>query len=451
MDDRTVGAKTESPDDTFLRDRTALRDDRSKFPEVKTKPGSRLRPIVLIGATILLGLGIYRISTAILTPKESTTEPQNAPQPVRVATIGTGDIKIVVTGLGAVTPIANVTVRTQVNGQLLEVGFKEGQLVKKGDFLAQIDPRPFQLAQTQFEGQLIHDQGLLDQARVNLVRFQTLLKQNSIARQQADDQAFLVTQDEGSVKTDQAQIETQKLNLLYAHIVSPINGRVGLRLVDAGNYVQTSDANGLAVITQLQPISVIFVVPEDDIPEIQAATRAGTPLEVTAYDRANVTRLSVGKVATLDNQIDPTTGTVKLRADFDNLDNKLFPNQFVNARLLIKSLHGAVTVPSSAVQHGAPGTFVYVVGADDTVSVRTLVLGPLDGGMYAVTTGLTPGERVVVDGIDRLRDGAQVLITAGGDESHSQAAPPADSETPAKPGTPGNARGNRQHGQPNQP
>ena len=451
MDDRTVGAKTEAPDDTFLRDRTALRDDRSKFPEVKTKPGSRLRPLVLIGAAILLGLGIYRVSTAILTPKESTTEPQNVPQPVRVATIGTGDIKVVVTGLGAVTPIANVTVRTQVNGQLLEVGFKEGQLVKKGDFLAQIDPRPFQLAQTQFEGQLIHDQGLLDQARVNLVRFQTLLKQNSIARQQADDQGFLVTQYEGSVKTDQAQIETQKLNLVYAHIVSPINGRVGLRLVDAGNYVQTSDANGLAVITQLQPISVIFVVPEDDIPEIQAATQAGTPLEVTAYDRANVTRLSVGKVATLDNQIDPTTGTVKLRADFNNLDNKLFPNQFVNARMLIKSLHGAVTVPSSAVQHGAPGTFVYVVGADDTVAARTIVLGPLDGGMYAVTTGLTPGERVVVDGIDRLRDGAKVLISAGGDESHSQAAPPADNETPAKTGTPGNAHGNRQHGQPNKP
>ena len=449
MDDRTVGAKTETPDHALLRDPPALRVDRSKFPEVKAKPGSRLRPLVLIVIAILLGLGIYRGATAIRAPKESTTEQQNTtPPPVRVATVGTGDIKVVVTGLGTVTPIANVTVRTQVNGQLLQVGFTEGQLVKKGDFLAQIDPRPFQLAQTQFEGQLIHDQGLLDQARVNLVRFQTLLKQNSIARQQADDQAFLVTQYEGSVKTDQAQIENQKLNLIYAHIVSPIDGRVGLRLVDAGNYVQTSDANGLAVITQLQPISVIFVVPEDDIPEIQAATRAGLPLEVTAYDRANVNRLSVGKVATLDNQIDQTTGTVKIRADFDNSDNKLFPNQFVNARLLLKSLHAAVTVPSSAVQHGAPGTFVYVVGPDDTVSVRTITLGPLDGDMYAVTSGLKPGDRVVVDGIDRLRDGAKVMISAGGEEPHGQAAPAAESEPPAKTGTPGNTRSKHQ---PNKP
>ncbi len=449
MDDRTVGAKTETRDHALLRDPLALREDRSKFPEVKAKPGSRVRPLVLIVIAILLGLGIYRGATAIRAPKESITEQQNtAPPPVRVATVGTGDIKVVVTGLGTVTPIANVTVRTQVNGQLLQVGFTEGQLVKKGDFLAQIDPRPFQLAETQFEGQLIHDQGLLDQARVNLVRFQTLLKQNSIARQQADDQAFLVTQYEGSVKTDQAQIENQKLNLIYAHIVSPIDGRVGLRLVDAGNYVQTTDANGLAVITQLQPISVIFVVPEDDIPEIQTATRAGLPLEVTAYDRANVNRLSVGKVATLDNQIDPTTGTVKIRADFDNLDNKLFPNQFVNARLLLKSLHATVTVPSSAVQHGAPGTFVYVVGPDDKVSVRTITLGPLDGGMYAVTSGLKPGDRVVVDGIDRLRDGAKVMISAGGEEPHGQAAPGAESEPSAKTGTPGNTRSKHQ---PNQP
>ncbi|MGB6176445.1 MAG: efflux RND transporter periplasmic adaptor subunit, partial [Methylocella sp.] len=249
-------------------------------------------------------------------------------------------------------------------------------------------------------------------------------------RQQAEDQVFLVKQYEGSVKLDQAQIDNQKLNLIYARIVSPIDGRIGLRLVDPGNFVQTTDP-GLVVIAQMHPITVIFVVPEDDIPEIMAAMRAGRALEVTAYDRANVAPLSVGKVEALDSQIDPTTGTVKLRANFDNLDDKLFPNQFVNARLLIKSLRGVVTVPSSAVQHGAPGTYVYVVGANDTVSARTVNLGPLDGAMYAVTSGLAPGERIVVDGADRLRDGAKVLTAAEGSNGGGTA-PPADAVATGK-------------------
>jgi multidrug efflux system membrane fusion protein len=432
MDDRTHGAKIEASDDMLLRDDgTGLREDRAMPPSTKAKPRSRLRPIFLLGIAVLLGLGIYRITGTFRAPRDSGRGQETAPQPVGVATIGTGDIKVVVTGLGTVTPIATVTVKTQVNGQLLEVAFMEGQMVKKGDFLAQIDPRPFELAKSQLEGQLIHDQGLLDQARKNLARFQTLLKQDSIARQQAEDQAFLVKQNEGTVKTDQAQIDMQKLNLIYAHIVSPIDGRVGLRLVDPGNYIQTSDS-GLAVLTQLHPISVIFVVPEDDIPPIMAAVRAGMALEVTAYDRANVTPLSVGKVKALDSQIDPTTGTVKLRAYFDNLDDKLFPNQFVNARLLIKSLRGAVTVPSSAVQHGAPGTYVYVVGADDTVSARAIELGPLDGAMFAVNAGLSPGDRVVVDGADRLRDGAKVLVSAADGSNSGGTARPADAAAPGK-------------------
>jgi membrane fusion protein, multidrug efflux system len=425
MDDRTHGAKTEASDDMLLRDDgIGLREDRAMPPGTKARPGSRLRPIFLVGIAVLLGLGIYRITETLRAPRDSGRGQETAPPPVGLATIGTGDIKVVVTALGTVTPLATVTVMTQVNGQLLEVGFKEGQSVKKGDFLAQIDPRPFQLTEAQFEGQLVHDQGLLDQAKMDLARFQILVKQNSIARQQAEDQVFIVKQDEGLVKTDQAQIDMQKLNLIYAHLVSPIDGRVGLRLVDPGNYVQTSNITGLAVVAQMHPITVIFVVPEDDIPEIMAAMRAGRALEVTAYDRANVTPLSVGKVEALDSQIDPTTGTVKLRANFDNLDDKLFPNQFVNARLLIKSLRGVVTVPSSAVQHGAPGTYVYVVGADDKVSARTIDLGPLDGAMFAVNAGLSPGERVVVDGADRLRDGAKVLVsTADGSNGGGTARP----------------------------
>jgi multidrug efflux system membrane fusion protein len=445
MDDRTHGAKIEASDDTLLRDdRPGLREGKVTPPGTKPKPESRLRPIFLLGVAVLLGLGIYRITGTFRAPRDSGRGQETAPQPVGVATIGTGDIKVVVTALGTVTPIATVTVKTQVNGQLLEVGFQEGQSVKKGDFLAQIDPRPFHLSQVQFEGQLIRDQGLLDQARKNLVRFQMLVKQDSIARQQADDQAFLVKQSEGTVKVDQALIDAQKLNLTYARIVSPIDGRIGLRFVDPGNYVQTSDS-GLAVVAQVHPITVIFVVPEDDIPEIMAAMRAGRALEVTAYDRANVTPLSVGKVEALDSQIDPTTGTVKLRANFANLDDKLFPNQFVNARLLIKSLHGAVTVPSSAVQRGAPGTYVYLLGADDKVSARSVDLGPLDGAMFAVNAGLSPGDRVVVDGADRLRDGAKVLVSAADGSSNGGAtARPPDAVAPREkrlPSQHSNARG----------
>jgi membrane fusion protein, multidrug efflux system len=431
MDDRTSRAKAEVPDITRFRDKTpGFPGEWPGLPETKVKPRARLRILIAFGIFALLAFAIYRVTTAPQTPAGPGNNQKSAPQPVAVATTGTGDIRVIVNALGTVTPIATVTVKTQVNGQLLNVGFNEGQTVRRGDFLAQIDPRPFEAAKAQAEGQLVHDQGLLDQARIDLARYQTLLKQDSIARQQAEDQIYLVKQYEGSVKSDQAQIDTQKLNLIYAHIVSPVDGRIGLRMVDPGNFVQTTDP-GLAVVTQMHPISVIFIVPEDDIPPIMDAIHAGRALEVSAYDRANVTPLSTGKVVALDSQIDQTTGTVKLRADFDNLDDKLFPNQFVNARLLVNTLKGIVTIPSRAVQYGAPGAYVYVVGADDKVSARAIELGPEDGSMFAVKSGLAAGERVVVDGADRLRDGAKVLIASGEAPKAEASAKAAKSRGPA--------------------
>jgi membrane fusion protein, multidrug efflux system len=330
--------------------------------------------------------------------------------PVVADTAQKGDIDITLNGLGTVTPLATVTVRTQINGQLTEVGYTEGQPVKKGDFLAQIDPRPYQAALEQAEGTMARDQGLLDQARMDLKRYETLAKTNAVPRQQYEDQIYLVKQNEGSVKTDQAAIDTQKLNLAYCHIVSPVTGRVGLRLVDPGNYVQTSDASGLVVVTQLQPITVIFTVAEDYVPQIQKRLHANATLPATAFDRSGTIKLATGALMTLDNQIDPTTGTLKLKAQFPNEDDSLFPNQFVNIQLLVDVLHDATIVPTSAIQRGAPGTFVYLLNADNTVSVRPVELGPSREDRVAVKSGLAPGDRVVVDGADKLREGAKVVL-----------------------------------------
>ena len=382
-------------------------------PWVKAPPRSRWRIGVGVVVLLVLGFAIYEAVHWVRTATPPGGRfPQGAMQTVGAATAALGDVRVILNELGTVTPLATVTVQTQINGQLTDVGFTEGQLVKKGDFLAQIDPRPYEYLKEQYEGQLAHDQGLLAQAQMDQKRYETLAQQNSIARQQAEDQVFIVQQYAGSVKQDQGLVDAQALNIAYCRIVSPITGRVGLRLVDPGNYVQTTNTGGIAVITQLQPISVVFTLPEDDLPEIMPQFTAGTPLIVTAYDRANLRQLAVGKVLAIDNQIDTTTGTVKVKAQFDNENNTLFANQFVNVRLLVKTLQNAVTVPTSAIQRGAPGTYVYVINADNTASVRQVSTGAVDGNITAINSGLSAGERVVTDGTDRLRDGVKVTVAS---------------------------------------
>jgi len=356
----------------------------------------------------------------------------NGAMPVVAATAAKGSIDIVYSGLGTVTPLATVTVRTQISGQIMRIAFTEGQIVKQGELLVEIDSRPYERQRDNAQGQLLRDQALLKNAYLDLARYKTLVAQDSIPRQQLDTQESLVHQLEGTVKSDQAMVDTATLNIDYCHIIAPVGGRVGLRQVDAGNYVQPGDANGLVILTQLEPITVIFTLPEDNLPVVMKRLHAGATLTAEAWDRSLSTKLATGTLITVDNQIDTTTGTVKLRAQFDNKDGSLFPNQFVNIRLIADTLQNATIIPVAAVQRGAPGTFVYLVNADDTVSVRPVELGPSEGERVAVTSGLAPGDNVVVDGSDKLRDGAKVT--------------PRTTETPAAPPAKGQG-GQRKRGQ----
>jgi multidrug efflux system membrane fusion protein len=336
----------------------------------------------------------------------------NAPMPVVAATARNGDMPIVVNGLGTVTPVATVTVQSQISGQITAIAFKEGQPVKPGDFLIQVDPRPYQVALEQAQGALARDQALLANARIDQARYQTLFAQDSIAEQQLATQKALVAQDEGTVKADQGQVDAARLNLVYCHIVSPIGGRVGLQQVNLGNYVTPSEANGLVVVTQLKPITVVFTLAEDQIPALLKQLHAGKTLQVTAYDRSHTTRIATGSLAAIDSQIDTTTGTIRLKASFANDDESLFPNQFVNVDLLLDTLHDATLIPQAAVQRGAPGTYVYVVKPDNTVSLRKVRVGPGDAASVTIAAGLQAGDIVVVDGADRLKEGAKVLLPA---------------------------------------
>src|SRR6516225_9261963 len=419
----------------------------------KSPRRSRFRTLLwLLLVAAIVGAAVWYFPRPDTQQKNAGRNQFGGPVPVGVAPVEKGDMPVTLSQLGTVIPLAIVTVKTQISGYLMQVGFREGQMVKAGDFLAQIDPRPYQVALAQAEAQLAKDQALLKNAQLDLVRYNTLVAQNSVATQTRDTQVSLVAQDHAAIKTDQAQVDAQKLNLVYAHIVSPVTGRVGLRQVDAGNYVQTSDANGIVIVTQLQPISVIFTLPEDNLQAVLKQLHAGASLAATAYDRTGTTELGKGHLETVDNQIDTTTGTVKLRAIFDNEQEILFPNQFVNVQLLVDTLNNTNIVPTAAIQHGAPGAFVYVVKPDQTAAVQKVKLGPGDGQRIAVLDGLQPGEKVVVDGSDRLREGAKITLAATSnptgtapnakqDKGQPQAAagqetsPSVDPQAPAAPGS----------------
>jgi multidrug efflux system membrane fusion protein len=377
----------------------------------KTEPSRRWLWLSLC-VFLVLGLGAYFLWSRIADAKSANAAKATAkgppPTPVVAAISHKGDIGVYYSGLGAVTPLATVTVRTRVDGQLMSVRYREGDTVHKGDLLVEIDDGPYQAALTQAEGQLMRDHAALENARIDLVRYQQLVPQKAIPEQQLATQQAIVHQDEGVVKLDEGQIQSAQVNLAYCKIAAPLTGRVGLRLVDLGNIVQTGDTNGLVIITQMDPISAIFTISEDQLQVVLKKMAKRQTLEVDAYDRAANTKLAQGSLTTLDNQIDPTTGTLKLRATFANAKGTLFPNQFVNVRLLVQEKHGVTLAPTAAIQHNSQATYVYVVKADSTVTVRPITIGTTEGDDSEVTSGLTPGEVLVMTGVDKLQEGTKV-------------------------------------------
>ncbi len=393
---------------TMISPEDSKKDDMSG-KESSSKP--RVRWMVwLLAVCIRVAVAYLFLNRPGSTQSKPASKLAAPGMPVIAVAAKTADVGIYLTGLGSVTPLNTVTVKTRVDGQLMRALFKEGQIVNSGDLIAEIDPRPFEVQLTQAEGQMARDQALLKNAILDLKRYQVLSEQDSVSQQQRDTQEALVRQYEGAVKSDQGQIDNAKLQLLYCRITAPISGRMGLRLIDPGNIVHASDTNGLVVITQLQPITVIFPIPEDNLPKVLSKLKGGTHLAVEAFDREQKQKLADGYLLTVDNQVDPTTGTVKFKADFANKGNELFPNQFVNARLLVEMKHNAIVVPASAVQRGPKGTFVYVVKADKTVTVRPVTAGVPQNGDMSIESGLAADELVVADGAERLREGSKVIL-----------------------------------------
>ncbi|HEY2019071.1 MAG TPA: MdtA/MuxA family multidrug efflux RND transporter periplasmic adaptor subunit [Bryobacteraceae bacterium] len=418
-------------------------------PANASTPRRRFRGLLwllLLGAAGFIGFRYYQDSEK---KKAAAAQEQEAREAHRAISVSAtqarrGDIPVIQRGLGTVTAFNTVNVKSRVDGPLVAVNFTEGQFVNKGDVLVEIDPRTFQALVDQAQGQLARDQAQINDARVNLARYQKLWDEQVIAKQQLDTQAASVGQFQGAIEADQAAIETAKLNLGFTKVTAPISGRIGLRLVDVGNMVHASDANPLVVITQMQPISVIFTIPADSLQPVLAKLRAGAKLPVDAYDRAERVKIAGGTLETVDNQIDQTTGTSRLKAIFPNQDNALFPNQFVNCRLLLDTKRGVIIVPAAAIQRGPQGAYVYLVKPDKTVTMRAVTLGISEGNDVEVATGLAAGDNVVTDGQDKLQEGSNVEIRADGGAPAQTSAP---ATTPvAPPPTKGSPSGNGRRG-----
>jgi multidrug efflux system membrane fusion protein len=411
--------------------------------------GRRRRHIWPWIVVILIALGVVFLLARYKANSSNAAKvgpPTGRAVPVTTATVTTGDIGVYISALGSVTPVYTVSVTSRVQGQIMAVAYREGQMVRKGDLLLQIDPRPYQAALTQAEGLLAHDQAVLAESRIDYARYKSAYSRNAIPKQQLDDQEQTVLQNEGTVKNDEGNLENAKVNLAYTQITSPIDGRVGLRLVDPGNIVQANGTNALLVVTQLQPITVVFSVAEDYLPQIQQHLVHGQRMPVDAFDRDQNKKIASGSLLTLDNQIDTTTGTVKLKAVFDNKDFALFPNQFVNARLLVDTQRGVTVIPTAAIQRNAQGAFVYVVSSGQTATMHPVTLGTTDGNITAVQ-GVNPGNVVVVSGFDKLQDGAKVIVRGGAGPAMNRAPaphgsmPPVTSHAQPKGQGPGNLSG----------
>ena len=392
---------------------TTLHEPGTKRSPSPVQPRKKRGVWVWFAVIFVIALSSYYLverNNQKATGAKSAARPAARAIPVVTAAATRGSMGVYLNGLGAVSAFNTVTVRTRVDGELIKVAFEEGQLVHAGDLIAKIDPRPYQVQLEQAEGQMARDEATLNNAKVDLKRYEVLMGQDAIPKQQLDTQVATVRQSEGAIKSDQATIDSAKLQLVYCDIHSPLSGRIGLRMVDQGNMVHAADVNGLAAITQLQPIAVIFNIAEDHLPDVTKKMRAGAKFLVEAWDRDMKKKLATGVLLTIDNQVDQTTGTVRFKASFPNEDDSLFPNQFVNARLLLDMKRNVVIVPAAAIQRSPDSMYVYVVKSDNTVEVRNIVSSLTEGDQSAVDSGLEPGEKVVIDGVDKLQPGAKVTM-----------------------------------------